>query len=96
MLLQVVVSFSKYSPWHPGRVIVHAENEGGDCINVALRNHYEVTLTDTQTGVSQLTTIFDNTDAQRGVARINGAPAGFVGIQSYPNSHVAFRNIWIK
>jgi len=38
----------------------------------------------------------DNTDTQRGVAQINGAPAGFIGIQSYPNSPVAFRNIWIK
>jgi choline dehydrogenase-like flavoprotein len=63
---------------------------------VVAGNHYEVTLTDTETGASQLTTIFDNTDTQRGVAKINGAPAGFIGIQSYPNSPVAFRNIWIK
>jgi hypothetical protein len=59
-------------------------------------NHYEVTLTDTDTGVSQVTTIFDNTDSQRGVARIGGAPAGFIGIQSYPGSPIAFRNIWIR
>jgi 3-keto-disaccharide hydrolase/GMC oxidoreductase len=59
-------------------------------------NHYEVTLTNTETGASQLTTIFDNTDAARGIARIDGAPAGFVGIQSYPNSPVAFRDIWIQ
>jgi len=63
---------------------------------VVAGNHYEVTLTDTESGASQLTTIFDNTDTQRGVAQINGAPAGFIGIQSYPNSPVAFRDIWIK
>ena len=63
---------------------------------VVAGNHYEVTLTDTETGVSQLTTIFDNTDAQRGVSKINGAPAGLIGIQSYPSSPVAFRDIWIK
>ena len=63
---------------------------------VVAGNHYEVTLTDTETGASQLTTIFDNTDGQRGVAKINGAPAGFISIQSYPNSPVAFRDIWIK
>jgi choline dehydrogenase-like flavoprotein len=63
---------------------------------VVTGNHYEVTLTDTETGASQLTTVFDNPDAQRGVAKINGAPAGLVGIQSYPNSPVAFRDIWIK
>jgi hypothetical protein len=33
---------------------------------------------------------------QRGVAKINGVPAGCIGIQSYPNSPVAFRDIWIK
>jgi len=59
-------------------------------------DHYEVTLTDTETSASQLTTIFDNTDTQRGVAKISGASTGFIGIQSYPNSPVAFRNIWIK
>ena len=63
---------------------------------VVAGNHYEVTLTDTETSASQLTTIFDNTDTQRGVAKINGAPAGFISIQSYPNSPVAFRDIWIK
>ena len=63
---------------------------------VVTGNHYEVTLTDTETSASQLTTIFDNTDTQRGVAKISGASTGFIGIQSYPNSPVAFRNIWIK
>ena len=57
---------------------------------VVAGNHYEVTLTDTATGVSQLTTVFDNTDAER------GAPGGFIGIQSYPNAPVAFRDIWIR
>ena len=59
-------------------------------------NHYEVTLTDTETGVAQLTSVFDNTDAERGLGKIAGAPAGFIGIQSYPNSPVAFRDIWVK
>jgi len=63
---------------------------------VVTGNHYEVTLTDSETGASQLTTIFDNTDSERGLAKINGVPAGFIGIQSYPGSPVAFRDIWIK
>ena len=63
---------------------------------VVTGNRYEVTLTDTETGASQLTTSFDNTDTERGVAKVNGVPAGFIGIQSYPNPPVAFRDIWIK
>jgi len=63
---------------------------------VVAGNRYEVTLTDTESGQSQRTTLFDNPDAARGVAAIGGAPAGFVGIQSYPNSRVVFRDIWIK
>jgi uncharacterized protein (DUF1684 family) len=63
---------------------------------VVTGNHYEVTLTDTETGASQLTTVFDNADAQRGVAKLNSLPAGFIGIQSYPSSPIAFRDIWIK
>jgi len=59
-------------------------------------NHYEVTLTDTENGATQLTTVFDNTDSQRSVATVGGAPAGYIGIQSYPNSPVAFRDIWIN
>jgi choline dehydrogenase-like flavoprotein len=62
---------------------------------VVTGNHYEVTLTDTENGATQLTTVFDNTDSQRGVATAGGAPAGYIGIQSYPNSPVAFRDIWI-
>jgi Domain of Unknown Function (DUF1080)/GMC oxidoreductase len=59
-------------------------------------NHYEVTLTDTQSGSSQVTTIFDNPDTARGIAQVSGQPVGFVGIQSYPNAPMAFRDIWIK
>jgi hypothetical protein len=59
-------------------------------------NHYEVTLTDTETGASQLTTIFDNTDVERGVGTVSGVPGGFIGIQSYSGSPIAFRDIWIK
>jgi len=81
----------KYTPGPPTRPGVWMQYD-----IVVAGNHYEVTLTDTETGAPQLTTIFDNTDAQRGVARINGVPTGFIGIQSYPNSPVAFRNIWIK
>jgi hypothetical protein len=63
---------------------------------VVTGNHYEVTLTDTETSASQITSVFDNTDGERGIATINGSPAGFIGIQSYPGSPVAFRDIWIK
>ena len=59
-------------------------------------NHYEVTLTNTQTGASQVTTTFDNPDTSRGIGQLSGQPAGFIGIQSYPNSPFAFRDIWIK
>lgn len=57
---------------------------------VVTGNHYEVTLAHTESGASQLTTVFDNTDAAR------GARAGLIGIQSYLNAPVAFRDIWIK
>ncbi|MGH9859969.1 MAG: family 16 glycoside hydrolase [Candidatus Acidiferrales bacterium] len=63
---------------------------------VVTASRYEVTLTDTESGQSQRTTLFNNPDAARGVAAITGAPAGFVGIQSYPNSRVVFRDVWIK
>ena len=59
-------------------------------------NHYEVTLTNTQSGASQVTTIFDNPDTARGIAKIGTQLAGFIGIQSYPSSPMAFRDIWIK
>ena len=63
---------------------------------VVAGNHYEVTLTNTQSGASQRTTVFDNPDVARGVAQVSGQPAGFIGIQSYPNSPFAFRDVWIK
>lgn len=63
---------------------------------VVTGNHYEVTLTNTLSGASRVTTIFDNPDAARGVAQQNGQPVGFIGIQSYPSSPLAFRDIWIK
>jgi len=79
------VTLQQYTPGPPTRVGVWMQYD----ITVA-GDHYEVTLTDTETGVSQLTTAFDNTDALRGVG------PGFIGIQSYPSSPVAFREIWIK
>ncbi|HSV16755.1 MAG TPA: family 16 glycoside hydrolase, partial [Tepidisphaeraceae bacterium] len=57
---------------------------------VVTGDHYEVILTDIDMGVGVVTTVFDNTDAQRGVA------PGYIGIQSYPGSPVAFRDIWVK
>ena len=80
-----------YTPGPPTRAGVWMQYD-----IVVMGNHYEVTLTDTETGVSQLTTTFDNTDTARGVSKVNGVPAGFIGIQSYPNSPIAFRDIWIK
>jgi len=63
---------------------------------VVTGNHYEVTLTNTQSGSSQVTTIFDNPDTARGIAQLGGQPGGFIGIQSYPSSPMTFRDIWIK
>ena len=63
---------------------------------VVTGNRYEVTLTNTQSGATQVTTIFDNPDTARGIATLGGQPAGFIGIQSYPSSPAAFRDIWIK
>ena len=63
---------------------------------VVTGNRYEVTLTNTQSGATQVTTIFDNPDTARGIATLGGQPAGFIGIQSYPSSQMAFRDIWIK
>jgi hypothetical protein len=63
---------------------------------VVTGNHYEVTLTNTLSGASQFTTIFDNPDTARGVVQVAGQSAGFIGVQSYPSSPLAFRDIWIK
>jgi hypothetical protein len=53
-------------------------------------NKYTVFLTNTQTGVRQQTTSFQNTDGERGRA------PGFIGIQAYPGSTVAWRHVRIK
>ena len=53
-------------------------------------NDYTVFLTNTQTGERQQTTSFHNTDGERGRA------PGFIGIQAYPGSTVAWRHIRIK
>ena len=49
-------------------------------------NHYEVTLTDTETGAATITTKFDNTDSARGIAMLNGAPAGYPSTSVYRTS----------
>ncbi len=52
-------------------------------------DNYSVFLTNTQTGVRQQTTSFINTDGQRGLS------PGFIGLQAYPGSTVAWRHIRI-
>ncbi|HWN99520.1 MAG TPA: family 16 glycoside hydrolase [Blastocatellia bacterium] len=59
-------------------------------------NNYTVDLTNLDTGTKVRTTRFQNTDAARGVASETGAPVGYVGLQSYSGSPIAFRNIQIK
>lgn len=53
-------------------------------------NDYTVFLTNTQTNERKQTTSFKNTDGDRGQS------PGFIGIQSYPGSTVAWRHIRIK
>jgi len=53
-------------------------------------NNYTVFLTNTQSGVRQQTTSFNNTDGVRGLS------PGFIGVQSYPGDTVAWRHIRIK
>jgi len=60
---------------------------GNDCV---------VDLTDLQTGTRSRTTAFSNTDAVRGSGIENQVRIGYIGLQSYPNSPVAFRNIQIR
>jgi hypothetical protein len=50
---------------------------------------YTVKLTNTETGQSNQTTRYENTDLERGQA------PGYIGIQAYPNSVVAYRQIQI-
>src|SRR5712691_4432818 len=59
-------------------------------------NLYTVNLQNLSTGAKEQTSVYDNTDNERGIAAIAGQPAGYVGIQSYPGQTVAFRNIRIK
>jgi hypothetical protein len=53
-------------------------------------NDFTVFLTNTETGVRQQTTSFHNTDGNRGLA------PGFIGVQAYSGSTVAWRHIRIK
>lgn len=53
-------------------------------------NDYTVFLTNTETNERKQTTFFQNTDAERGQS------PGFIGMQSYPGSTVAWRHIRIK
>ncbi|MFA1626964.1 family 16 glycoside hydrolase [Rhizobium mongolense] len=59
-------------------------------------DNYTVDLTDLASGVTTRTTTFQNTDPERGVALVGGQPAGYIGLQSYPNSTVAYRHIEIQ
>ena len=56
----------------------------------------KVDLTDLTSGQRTRTTTFKNGDADRGVSEINGQPAGYIGLQSYNSSPVAFRRIAIR
>jgi choline dehydrogenase-like flavoprotein len=51
---------------------------------------YSVFLTNTESGVRQQTTTFHNTDGERGKS------PGFIGVQAYSGSTVAWRHIRIK
>jgi hypothetical protein len=51
---------------------------------------YAVFLTNTRSGERRQTTTFHNTDGDRGRA------PGFIGVQVYPGSAVAWRHIRIK
>jgi hypothetical protein len=53
-------------------------------------NDYAVFLTNVQTGERKRTTKFTNTDGERGHA------PGFIGVQVYPGSTLAWRHIRIK
>jgi hypothetical protein len=53
-------------------------------------NNYTVFLTNTETNERKQTTSFQNTDGDRGQS------SGFIGLQSYPGSTVAWRHIRIK
>ena len=59
-------------------------------------NTYAVTLANLSSGEKGTTTTYENTDKERGLAKVAGQPAGYIGIQSYPGQVVAFSNIRIK
>jgi choline dehydrogenase-like flavoprotein len=59
-------------------------------------NNYTVDLTDLDTAARTRTTVFQNTDADRGVAAAGGQPAGYIGLQSYNSAPVAFRRIALR
>ena len=59
-------------------------------------DRYIVTLRNLASGAKERTTLYENTDKERGIATLAGRPAGYIGIQSYPGQAVAFRNIRIK
>ena len=56
----------------------------------AAGNIFTVKLTNTASGDSKQTTRYDNADAERGQS------PGFIGIQAYPGSSVAYRHIQIQ
>jgi hypothetical protein len=55
-------------------------------------NNYAVDLTNLDTSQTVRTTTFQNTDPDRGAPPAGGRP-GYIGLQSYPNSPLAYRNI---
>jgi choline dehydrogenase-like flavoprotein len=60
-------------------------------------NKYTVDLMDLATQHTTRTTIFQNTDPDRGVGSdAQGNPLGFIGLQSYPSSPLAFGRIQIR
>ena len=59
-------------------------------------NQCTVDLQNLSTGAREQTTVYENTDKERGIGTVAGQPAGYVGIQSYPGQVIAFRNIRIR
>ena len=58
--------------------------------------HYTVELRKDGDPAFTLVTDFTNTDPDRGLAVDDLGPCGFIGLQSYPNSPVAFRHIRVN
>jgi hypothetical protein len=59
-------------------------------------NRYRVDLRDLDTMVQVRTADYNNADVDRGIALVNGNPAGYIGLQSYNSAPVAFRRIDIR